>query len=290
MSKQKRKNRNIFKQFKSTVQGVKNKALTPFKGSQNIENIGGKVESDIKNKVTSRFKDLFTFQGSEQITQITNTVSNVKSAIENPTEYVETYVKHKILNKILTGVTDLLSAGVSAISKSGGEIVKQVGKKITKKLTEVTKEKVEESEEGEDLIEWYGPLNPPDDGSEEGIEWYGPWDPPDDGDDDEDDGEGEGVGHMTMREFLNKKLNELPTQLLIREKSGSYRVVSIEGYKNMLINIFKDKISRNKDAYEGSSASEFLQAYDEFNRDYDSAEGEETIQINYENLFDWLAF
>ena len=287
MSKQKRKNRNIFKQFKSTVQGVKSKALTPFKASQKIENIGDKVESNTKNKLLSRFKDLFTFQGSEQITQITNTVSNVKSAIENPTEYVETYVKHKILNKVLTGITDLLSAGVSTISKSGGEIVKQVGKKITKKLTEGTKEKVEESEEVEQSQEQQQQQEQEQQQKQEQQQETTPWNIETEEREEETE---ETEGSETMSNYISRKLNELPTQLLIREKSGSYRVVSIEGYKNMLINIFKDKISRNKDAYEGSSASEFLQAYDEFNRDYDSAEGEETIQINYENLFDWLAF
>ena len=287
MSKQKRKNKNIFKQFKATVQGVKSKALTPFKASQKIENIGGKVESNVKNTLISRFKDLFTFQGSEQITQITNTVSNVKSVIENPTQYVETYVKHKILNKILTGITDLLSAGVSAISKSGGEIVKQVGKKITKKLTEDTKEKKEESEEGTQSQEQQQQQVQEQQETQEQQKQIEPWNIQTEEREEETE---ESEGSETMTNYISRKLNVLPTQLLIREKSGSYRVFSIEGYKNMLISIFKDKLSRNKDAYEGSSASDFLKVYDEFNRDYDSAEGEETIQINYENLFDWLAF
>ena len=68
----------------------------------------------------------------------------------------------------------------------------------------------------------------------------------------EEETEEESEGSETMTNYISRKLNELPTQLLIREKSGSYRVVSIEGYKNMLISIFKDKLSRNKDAYEGS--------------------------------------
>ena len=260
-----------------------------------------KQTSKLINKGTSKLiKSNVVTETSAEVFGVVGKV--VKSAVD-PINTVKNVIKENTIDKVKTflknGVVNIISVGISAITGLPTEVVKQGTKKAIDDLSnsitllKAKKKYIEEdgeSEEGEDLIEWYGPLNPPDDGSEEGIEWYGPWDPPDDGDDDEDDGEGEGVGHMTMREFLNKKLNELPTQLLIRQKSGSYRVVSIEEYKNMLINIFKDKISRNKDAYEGSSASEFLQAYDEFNRDYDSAEGEETIQINYENLFDWLAF
>ena len=266
-------------------------ALNPVKQISKLINKG---ESKLikSNVVTETSAEVFGGVG-KVVKSAVDPINTVKNVIkENTIDKVKAFLKN--------GVVNIISVGISAITGLPTEVVKQGTKKaiddlsnsITllkgkKKVIEENQES-EESEEDEGVIEWYGPRNPEDDGDGEVIEWYGPWNPPDDGGDDDDDDEG--VGHMTMREFLNKKLNELPTQLLIREKSGSYRVVSIEVYKNMLISIFKDKLSRNKDAYEGSSASEFLKVYDEFNRDYDSAEGEETVQINYENLFDWLAF
>lgn len=287
MSKQKRKNRNIFKQAKSILKGVKNKALTPFKASKKAENIGDKAVSSVKNKFISGFKDLFTFQGSEKITQIENTVSNVKSAIENPTEYAGTYIKNKILNKLLTGLTDLLSAGVSVISKTGGEVVKQVGKQITKKLTEGKKETETTTEETQEQQQEQQEQQEEQQQEQQEQQKTEPWQPTEEQQEETEETE---EGTETMTNYISRKLNELPTQLLVMQKNGSYKVVSIEGYRNMLINIFRDKISRNKDAYEGSSASEFITVYNEFNRDYESSEGEELIKINYESLFDWLAF
>lgn len=120
-----KKNRNIFGRIKQSFSKISNTLKKPLQATKVVEDVGSKIENASKNKITSVFKDLFTFKGSEQITQIENTVNNVQSAIKDPTGYATEYIKHKILNKLLTVATDALSAVVSKFSSTAGEVVKK---------------------------------------------------------------------------------------------------------------------------------------------------------------------
>ena len=264
----------------------KNKLQNPFK---KLKSLGGKVTHTIgklndagrtvinsafnktTNKIVNAFKDAFTFQGSETLTNVTNTLTNIKSAIDDPETYAKTYVKRKVLNAVINVITGAVSGLVTLVAgEQAGETIKKAGEKINKKLTTAKKEETETQQEQQEQQE-QGPLTSGIEKKEESEEGM------------------EKDGIETNGDYILHALNSLPTTLLVVSKKGDYFDVDITAYKEQLLNAYNYAINQNGiDTYETSNISEFISLYEEFNRQYASFEGENAIQINFEGLYNWL--